>query len=598
MVKGDRAYYLRYSGMYTPWYTQDGRKQKRNRLTINANVYEQLTPIKGLTLKAQQAVDAYDSRYSSNYYPQAPHVTPWGYSPDAGDANADGIIEGSTSQSFTRYYSYTLTNTAEYKFNVNNIHNVSVLLGQESIISKSSAFGAYSSGQTDIRQLLLTQGSKVELSNLSESYAEEVFNSVFLNASYNYDERYYVDATYRRDGSSLFAPDHRWGDFYSFGLMWNAKGESFLKDYKWLDDLRFRVSYGTTGNTSIGNYAYFGLVGSYSNTYNGGSGIGISQASNYDLTWETVKSFDFGVNIGAFDRVSADIDVYRKQTCNMLLDIPYSFTTGFDSGSGNIGSMKNVGIDVEVRGDIVKTKDWYWNLHANFNYNHNEITELFDGRDTYTLANYGLQYKVGHDAGELYTVRYAGVDPRDGKPQWYDKDGNITKEYNEERDAVLIGKSMYAPWSGGFGTDVSWKGLSLRVDFNWAAKKYMTNNDRYFIENNTFGTSYNQMTSMLNVWTTPGQITDIPGVGNNIQFDSHLVEDASYLRLKNVTLQYALPKTILNKLKLQALNFHATGRNLLTFTGYTGYDPEPESNLSRFYYPNTRQYEVGVEVTF
>jgi hypothetical protein len=195
-------------------------------------------------------------------------------------------------------------------------------------------------------------------------------------------------------------------------------------------------------------------------------------------------------------------------------------------------------------------------------------------------------------------VRYAGVDPRDGKPQWYDKDGNITKEYNEERDAVLIGKSMYAPWSGGFGTDVSWKGLSLRVDFNWAAKKYMTNNDRYFIENNTFGTSYNQMTSMLNVWTTPGQITDIPGVGNNIQFDSHLVEDASYLRLKNVTLQYALPKTILNKLKLQALNFHATGRNLLTFTGYTGYDPEPESNLSRFYYPNTRQYEVGVEVTF
>jgi TonB-linked SusC/RagA family outer membrane protein len=598
LIYGEKASYLRYSGLYLPTYVINNRSVKRNRLTINANLYEQLTPIKGLTIKAQQAVDAYDSRVKNNGFPKSPLVTPWGTSPNASTANDDGIIEGYNQQTFSRYYSFTYTNTAEYKFNINNTHNVSALIGQESIISKSNGFGVFSSGQTDIRQMLLTQGSEVTISDLSESTAEEVFNSFFFTGSYNYNERYYLDLTYRRDGSSLFAPKHRWGNFYSVGLMWNAKGESFLQDYKWLDDLRVRVSYGTTGNTSVSNYAYFGLVGSYSNPYNGGTGIGISQASNYDLTWETVKSFDLGLNIGVFDHLSADIDFYNKKTCNMLLDIPYSYTTGFDSGSGNIGSMKNTGIDVQLNGDVVKTKDWYWGLRVNFNYNRNRITELFDGNDTYTLANYGLQYKVGHDAGELYQVRYAGVDPRDGKPQWYDKDGNITEEYNEERDAVLIGKSRFAPWTGGFGTDLSWKGLALKVDFTWAAKKYMINNDRYFLENNNFGTSYNQMASMLNVWTTPGQITDIPGVGNTIQFDSHLVEDASFLRLKNVTLQYALPKSILKKARLDAVNFHVTGRNLLTFTDYTGYDPEPDTNVAAFFYPNTRQYEVGVEVTF
>ena len=151
---------------------------------------------------------------------------------------------------------------------------------------------------------------------------------------------------------------------------------------------------------------------------------------------------------------------------------------------------------------------------------------------------------------------------------------------------------------GGFGAEVRWKGLSLAADFSWAGKKYMINNDRFFCENTNFATDFNQMTSMLNVWTTPGQVTDIPKIGETVQFDTHLLENASFLRLKKLTLMYSLPGNWVRSLKLQNIAVHFTGRNLWTLTDYTGYDPEPETNVVKFFYPNTRQYEFGLEVSF
>lgn len=596
IIYGDRAEYLHYTGAPTPDYINSGRSVERSRVTANLVAYEQATPIEGLNLRAQQAVDAYDTRLNNLGFPKEQLVTPMGDVYSNG-AKPGEIAPGYNQQSFTRYYSFTYTNTAEYKFALNDIHHISALLGQESIITRTNAFGVFSEGQTDIRQMLLSQGTSVAISDLSQSMTQSVFNSYFVNASYDYDERYFLDATFRRDGSSKFAPDHRWSNFWSIGAMWNAKAESFLQPYTWLNDLKVRMSYGTTGNSSIADYRYFGLIGSGTN-YNGAGSLGISRASNYDLTWETVKAFDFGVNFGIFNVLNGEIDFYRKETVDMLLEIPYSFTTGLSQGYGNVGSMTNTGVDIDLNASIIKNRDWYWGVRFKMNYNKNEITELFGGRDTFTLPDAGIQYKVGHDAGSYWMVEWAGIDPRDGQQMWYDKDGNLTKVYNEERDAKLIDKSQFAPWSGGFGTDLRWKGLSLRVDFTWASGKYMINNDRYFIENNNNATDYNQMTSMLNVWTKPGQITDIPAPGQVLQFDSHLLEDASFMRLKNLTLQYSLPEKWLKSAKLNAVNLHFTGRNLLTFTDFTGYDPEPETNVVAFFYPNTRQYEFGIEIAF
>lgn len=596
-VFGERAEYLPYSDMITPQVVQKYRSPYRRKVTGNVTLSEQITPIKGLIIRAQQNVDALDYTYEGTQFPRSILKTTIGdqsYTYDWDDA-----LTGSATRSFQRYYAFTYTNTAEYTHTFNDVHNMTVLLGQEAIITRNHMFGASSSGHTDVRQMLLTQGTSVSIEDdLSESYDNSTFNSIFLNGSYNYNDRYFFEATYRRDGSSKFAPGHRWSNFFSVGAMWNAKLESFLAPYTWLTDAKLHVSYGTTGNSSISNYMYYGLVGT-GTPYNGNGSIGISQAPNKDLTWETVRSFDVGINFGFLNRINGEVDFYNKETVDMLMQIPYSYTTGYSAGYGNIGNMRNTGVDFNVDVNIINTRDWRWNVRANFNYNHNEITKLFDGQDTYTIPNTGIQYAVGHSAGELYTVRWAGIDPRDGQQMWYDRDGNLTKVYNEEQDAVLLGKSQYAPYSGGFGTDVSWKGLSLKVDFNWAAKKYMTNNDRYFLENNNMAMSTNQMKSMLNVWTHPGQITDIPAAdGQTLQFDSHLVEDASYLRLKNLTIQYSFGANILKALRLQALNVHFTGRNLLTFTGYTGYDPEPETNVVAFFYPNTRQYEIGLDVSF
>ena len=587
---GDRAEYLHFTQMPTVDYVNSTRRQTRRQVTANVNLYEELTPIKGLTIRAQQAVDAFDYDLSYNAYPREDLVTPMG---DVYNGST-----GSAQEAFQRYYSFTYTNTAEYKFNIDD-HNVTLLAGQESIITKSRNFGVYSTGHTDMRQLLLTQGTTVGIGNLSHSISESVFNSYFFTGSYNYAEKYYLDLSFRRDGSSKFAPDNRWASFWSVGAMWNMKKENFLADVDWLNELEVKASYGTTGNSSIDDYMYFGLIGSGSNTYNGQGTLGISQASNYDLTWETVASANVGVSFRLFDRVSVDVDAYHRKTTDLLMQIPYSYTTGYSSGWGNIGAMVNKGVDINLDVDILKLRDFQWKLRANMNYNKNEITELFNGRDEYALPDYGMMYKVGHSIGELYYVRRAGVDPRDGQQIWYDKDGNLTKVYNEERDAVLLGKDLYAPLTGGFGTSISWKGLTVSADFTWAANKYMISNDNYFIENPNFGTQFNQTTNMLNMWTTPGQVTDVPHYTSPIQFDDHLVENASFMRLKNLTVQYALPKSVLRHLgDVQNINVFFTGRNLWTVTPFSGYDPEPDSNLVAFFYPNTRQLVFGAEITF
>ena len=586
---GDRAEYLHFTQMPTVDYVNSTRRQTRRQVTANINLYEELTPIKGLTIRAQQAVDAFDYDLSYNAYPREDLVTPMG---DVYNGST-----GSAQEAFQRYYSFTYTNTAEYKFNIDD-HNVTLLAGQESIITKSRNFGVYSTGHTDMRQLLLTQGTTVGIGNLSHSISESVFNSYFFTGSYNYAEKYYVDLSFRRDGSSKFAPDSRWASFWSMGAMWNMKKENFLADVDWLNELELSASYGTTGNSSISDYMFYGLIGSGS-IYNGQGSLGISQPSNYDLTWETVASANVGVRFRLFDRVSVDVDAYHRKTTDLLMQIPYSYTTGYGSGYGNIGAMVNKGVDINLDVDILKLRDFEWKLRANMNYNKNEITELFNGRDEYALPDYGMMYKVGHSIGELYYVRRAGVDPRDGQQIWYDKDGNLTKVYNEERDAVLLGKDLYAPLTGGFGTSLSWKGVTVSADFTWAANKYMISNDNYFIENPNFGTQFNQTTHMLDMWTTPGQVTDVPHYTSPIQFDDHLVENASFMRLKNLTVQYALPKTVLKHLgDVQNINVFFTGRNLWTVTPFSGYDPEPDSNLVAFFYPNTRQIVFGAEITF
>ena len=590
MIKGDRAIGLKYSGMVMPWWYNAHRNYYRNKLTLNTSVTETFTPLEGLTFQALQSINGLESMNHGSFSPYDAFVDGMGNKIDA--------MKGSVSASTSRYYQFTLSHTAEWRKQFGD-HYVGILLGEETRIERSRGLSAYSEGQTDSRLLLLPHGTTVAPGDLGDSFGEEVANSLFANAEYNYKEKYYVTGSIRRDGSSKFAPGHRWGTFWSAGAKWDLKKEDFLKDVEWLNDLSLSVNYGTTGNDSgTGSYGYFGSYG-VGGLYNGESSLGIASMSNPDLTWETTAKWNVGLNFSIFDRAHFQVDFYRNKSTDMLMSIPYSMTTGFSSGIGNVAAMTNTGVEANVDVDILKTKDFYWSFKANVGYNKNEITELFQGRDEYVLANTGLKMAVGHAYGEFFQVRFAGVDPMTGAPLYYDKDGNKTKKFNEERDAVFLGKKRYAPWTGGFGTNFRYKNVSLIADFAWVAGKYMMINDDYFIANPQLATGWNQRVEMLNIWTTPGQITDIPGAKYDVQFTDQMLQNASFLRMKTLSIQYEFPKKWMQATRyIKGVKVFGIARNLFTITPFEGYDPEPDMNLVQFNYPNTRQFVFGAEISF
>lgn len=590
MIKGDRAIGLKYTGIVMPWWYNSHRNYYRNKLTLNTSLTETFTPLEGLTFQALQSINGLESMNHGSYSPYDAFVDGMGNKIDA--------LKGSVSASMSRYYQFTLSHTAEWRKQFGD-HYIGILLGEETRIERSRGLSAYSEGQTDPRLLLLPNGTTVAPSDLGDSYGEEIANSLFANAEYNYKEKYYVTGSIRRDGSSKFAPNHRWGTFWSAGAKWDLKKENFLKDVEWLNDLSLSVNYGTTGNDSgTGSYGYFGSYG-VGGLYNGESSLGIASMSNPDLTWETTAKWNVGLNFSIFDRAHFQVDFYRNKSTDMLMSIPYSMTTGFSSGIGNVAAMTNTGIEANVDVDILKTKDFYWSFKANVGYNKNEITELFQGRDEYVIANTGLKMAVGHAYGEFYQVRFAGVDPQTGAPLYYDKDGNKTKKFNEERDAVFTGKKRYAPWTGGFGTNFRYKNVSLIADFAWVAGKYMLINDDYFIANPQLATGWNQRVEMLNIWTTPGQITDIPGAKYDVQVTDHMLQNASFLRMKTLSIQYEFPKKWMQATRyIKGVKVFGIARNLFTITPFEGYDPEPDQNLVQFNYPNTRQFVIGAEISF
>lgn len=421
-------------------------------------------------------------------------------------------------------------------------------------------------------------------------------NSWFGTLNYAYADKYFVDLSLRRDGSSLFGENNRWATFGAAAFMWSVAKENFMESTRsWLNDLQFKVSYGSTGNSGIDPYMALGLVGG-GLEYNGDTGSAVANAPNPELTWETVKTFNVGLNGRLFNRLSFDVEFYNKVTSNMLVKMPYSYTTGFGTGWGNVAEMYNRGVDFNISYDIIKNKDWYWSVSLNGNYNKNKVTKLFKGADSYDVTNL-IHLEKGYAYGTLYQVRWSHVDPADGQTVWLDKNGNETKVFSED-NRVMLDKGVIAPWSGGFSTTVSWKGLQLDVQFIGMFDRYMANNDLYFVKNPAFATQGNQSTAMLNMWTHPGQVTKIAAANCQRQLDTSLFEDASFVRLKFLQLSYSLPQDWLNATKIvKGAKVYFIGRNLLTFTGYHGYDPEVDSYATLGNYPNTRQYSFGIQLT-
>ncbi len=558
----------------------DANPLHRKKIHILSSTFFELNPFKDLKLRTMIGIDASDTRSNTTSLPS--------YSSNYGS--------GSVGKGYSQFFNLTWTNTANYAFSIENTHNFNILLGHEVTKNGSDAFSVSTRGQSNDKLLTLSTGTTA--TGWSDNYSASTYVSLFARAEYNLKRNYFLDLSIRRDASSKFGKSNRWANFWSVGFLWDAKLEKFLDDIDWLNIAQVSTSYGTSGNSSIPNYDHMPLFAA-GPEYSGMTGIAPYTRGNEMLTWEKLNTYNLALKLGFFNRVELNAELYHKKTTDMLMEVPITLGNGTAMEWDNIGAMVNRGIEANVNVHLLQHKDFNWYINAVASYNHNEITELYNGLDEYEIPGANILLKVGHSYGEHYLVRYAGVNPANGDALWYTKDGDITNEYDEE-DKVLLGKSAVAPWQGGFGTTLSWKGLSLNAQFSWVHNRWMIHNDRYFDESNgMYSSAFNQSKELLKRWKKPGDVTSVPRYGVTPQIDTHLLEDASFLRLKNLTIAYNLPGEWLQKTQcIGSARIFAQGQNLLTFTKFTGMDPESSMNVYQAAYPMSRQFTFGIEVMF
>jgi TonB-linked SusC/RagA family outer membrane protein len=579
-------------GANSPAYLESKVYSTEKNVQFNPSGNITITPIKNLTLKTQAGIEAYDFTRNSGTLPS--------FNNYAGS--------GSSNEYFSRGVTSTITNTGEYKFGIAADHNFTVLLGQEYIASKTTELSAGSTGQADDRLILLGNGTGGFSASTTKS--EYGYLSYFSRLEYNLRNKYFIDGSFRQDQSSRFGKANRTANFWAAGAMWKAKQEPFFYDMKWLSDLDLKVSYGTQGNSSgIGNYASQAQVSSIN--YAAASGFGVSTAGNPQLGWEKQSLLTLAANLSVFSRIRLGLEYYDRVTENMLVSVPYPFTSGFSAITENVGSLKNTGFDITLSGDVLSSKKAYITPYINYNYNKNEVTELFQGKEYWIVPNTGVLWAVGKPVSYSYPI-FAQVNPQTGNPEWYlpatgkimDTKRDLSSVSTTFSSAVLeqnTGIKRQPPVNGGFGMTAGYSGFFTNIDFSFSKGKYMINNDRYFFENPRAFTGYNQYRTVNDFWKQPGDVARFPRVGvtNWTQFDSRLIEDASFVRMKNVTIGYTLPESILARTNfIKGTKFYITGRNLVTWTKYTGPDPEVDSNIGLGTNPNTKQIAVGLDITF
>ena len=560
----------------------ENNQQFNKKFKTLATLFAEVTPIKDLAIRTQVGADFTNSTAFMQSMPS--------YAPN------NGI--GAAGRAAYNTLNLTITNTATYSKKIDNRHSLNFLLGQEGVDYHYEGFQLITEGQNNDYLNNLSSGSRATIwSDVTDSYS---YLSFFGRAEYSFDDRYYADLSVRTDASSRFGKSGRWAAFWSVGFMWNARKESFLESIYWLTNAQLAVSTGTSGNSSIPNYDHLALVGGGAN-YNDQMGIYPMQSGNEDLGWEKLWTTNIALHLGFWNRLNADIEFYNKLTTDMLMSVPVSYA---DKGEGfrwdNIGAMVNRGFELQLNADIIRHRNFVWNISANVSYNRNEITELYGDLDEYELSSTNTKLKKGHSVGEFYINRYAGVNPANGDALWLDAKGNITTEYRESDKVMLEGKSYIAPWQGGFGTSFMWNGFTLSTQFSWVADRWMFNNDRFFEESNGLYSAYNQSRRLLyERWKKPGDVTDIPRYGVTPQMDSRFLENASFLRLKNVMLSYSLPSSMLRKTKFfTAARIYIQAQNLFTLTPFSGLDPESSSNVYKAQYPMSRQYSMGIDLNF
>lgn len=578
-----RLQYGGYAGAYNNLWVRanDYQHTDYQNLKLLGNTYLEADVTKDIKFRTSYGAN-YTSYYGGGY--NAPLIA----AADNGNAN--------------RYYSSWMDGIQRNTLNYNHTfgdHSLAAVIGTEYNFHNDIVFSATAKNTSS--PLLLEFGSFQTPSATSGSLNKYRMFSALANVNYGYKDKYYVDLSIRRDGSSKFGRNNRWGTFWAAGLGWNIKKEAFLADVSWLSQAKLRGSIGTTGNDGIGYYPSYDLFGS--TTYNGAAGLTPTQAGNADLSWEIKRKFNVGFDVAFLkNRLTLSADFYNDVTYDMVLNVPVSYLTGYSSIYQNMGRMYNRGVELGLGAQIVKSKDISLNFNTNFTYNKNRVTELYGFRDELLGTGTGVYTAVGYMTGQFKYNRFSHIDGQTGNEVYLDKNGNETTNFDGGDAVVLDGKGYYAPYNGAASLDFSYKGFGVFMQWNYVVGKYTINNTKAWMAwNNASWSNYNRVADLYDrMWKKPGDNDAKYGkYGTGTNFDDRYVENASYLRLRDLTVYYNFNKSLLNKTKFfSKARVYARANNLVTITKYSGYDPEFFNNLELGIYPVSQKFTFGVDVTF
>lgn len=569
---------------------------KRN--NVGNRTYVMLTLMEGLTATMNVGVDVYNYHYK-------------------GFENAeigDGAPTGRMDESRYRRTTVNINQLVNYEKTFNEVHNFSALVGHESY-KKNYTY------QRGFKNQFIVSGI-YELNNFvntsdNTSYSIDKTNEgYFARLKYNYDNKYYIEGSFRRDGSSAFHEDVRWGNFYSVGGSWRIGEEQFMSDVYWVDNLKLRASYGEVGNDDTGDFGYQALYETYPN--NTSPGIKWSSVGNTALTWEVNKTFDVALDFAMFNRISGSVEWYNRKSDDLLYSMPLPSSMGLLEQPRNIASLYNRGLELNLEGNIVATKDFRWNMSLMGSTITNEITSIPEA-----FVNGTKKWSEGHSIYDFWLRKFYDVDTEDGATRfhvWEDvvnEAGEATGEtqlaYDENGDPILtkdhseagygyVGASAFPDLQGSIGNDFSYKGFTLSTLLTYSLGGQMLDGIYQGMMVSTQGESSHP--DVANSWRNPGDITNVPRMQYSnpslYATSDYFLISSNYLNIRNVTLSYDFSKEMIQKWGLGQLSVFVTGENLYMFTKRKGLNPAYNfsGTQDEYAYSPSRSFIVGLNLQF
>lgn len=549
--------------------------------------------IKGLKISTRNGID-YRNSVDQVF------INPLSY---IGSRQAGG--KGAFGEGFRRNFNLVSTSGITYKKRL-DIHDFEVSGFIEYLYNNARSFSYRGYGLDD--RLPETPAGVTVSTGFLPALGGSRSNSAMLSymgvGRYTLDNKYTLTASYRYDGASVSSVPlkNRWHGFYSFGANWDVKQENFLKATEFIAALQLRASYGQTASPFGSSFAYLPTY-SANTTYGGLQAIRPTNIGNPDFDWEYVDELNVGFDLSLFktQRVKLAADWYNKITRNMFIDLPLSAFSGAGTGGTaplSSARMGNKGIEFSLSGDVIQKEHFNWNIGVNGAYNQNKILKVSDVTDELPDGDTRI-IKVGLPYGTYYAQQWAGVDPANGDALYYNRDGSVTNIYSAEAQAIPLSANMFPKLTGGITTALRWKSITLSALLAFVSDVQRWNNIDFYNENQAYMTSNQSKRMLYDRWKKPGDNAILQRIDVPRNFTSKDIQDASFMRLRNLQLSYGIPTALLQSTRiLKSVDIFVQGQNLFTWTKWRGLDPENNRQYGRFEYPNARKYTAGINVNF